>query len=98
VCNHLSPMSHWGVCMSVHRRAHARKELTPPSKKYPDKESEILYNLVKESYGGRLTAAELEEVKKDVQAIVETSKALREIRLHNSDEPFVIFRPYRRRK
>jgi len=84
--------------MRVQRPARTREGSNPKPKKYPNKDFENLYNLVEERYGDRLTARELEEVKKDVQAIVETSKTLRAIKLHNSDEPFIIFRPYRGRK
>jgi len=84
--------------MRVQSPDRTREGSNPRPKKYPDKDFENLYNLVKERYGDRLTARELEEVKKDAQAIVETSKVLRAMKLHNSDEPFIIFRPYRGRK
>ena len=59
-------------------------------------ESEILFKLVAEKYGDRLTAEELEEVKKGVEKVVETAAALRSIPLENSDEPFSVFKPYRK--
>jgi hypothetical protein len=84
--------------MRVQRLARTRKRSNPPPKKSCEKEFQNLYNIVKERYGNWLTAEELEEVKKDVQAIEETSKALRAMKLHNSDEPFFVFRPYKGRK
>ena len=58
-------------------------------------ESELLFNIIKERYGERLSEDELAEVKKGVDRIVEAAEKLREIRLENGDEPFFVFRPYR---
>jgi hypothetical protein len=58
------------------------------------KESETLFNLVRDRYGDRLSPKELEEVKKGVERITETAKALREVKLENWDEPFSIFNPF----
>ncbi len=60
-----------------------------------NKESEHLFNIIKERYGERLSDEELAEVKKGVDRIVEAAEKLREIRLENGDEPFFVFRPYR---
>lgn len=60
------------------------------------KESETLFKLVIDQYGDRLTPEELEEVKKGVERIMETAKALREVKLENWDEPFSIFKPFRK--
>jgi hypothetical protein len=59
-------------------------------------ESEHLFGLVKEMYGGRLSPEEMEEVRKGVERIVETSEELRAVKLGNWDEPFSVFRPYRK--
>ncbi len=59
-------------------------------------EFEYLFGLVKELYGDRLGPEELEEVRKGVERIVETSEKLRAVRLGNWDEPFFVFRPYRK--
>ena len=59
------------------------------------KESEHLFNIIKERYGERLSDDELAEVKKGVEKIVEAAEKLREIRLENGDEPFFVFKPYR---
>ena len=59
-------------------------------------ESEYLFGLVKELYSDRLGPEELEEVRKGVERIVETSEELRAVKLGNWDEPFSVFRPYRK--
>ena len=59
-------------------------------------EAETLFSLVKEKYGDKIAPEELEEVKKAVEGIVETSMELRKVELGNWDEPFTIFKPYRR--
>lgn len=60
-----------------------------------NKESEHLFNIIKERYGTHLSEDELAEVKKGVDRIVEAAEKLQEIRLENGDEPFFVFRPYR---
>ena len=61
----------------------------------PRGEVDRLFGLVRERYGSRLSAAELEEVRKGVEAIVQAVHALRAIKLQNSDEPLQPFVPYR---
>jgi hypothetical protein len=61
-------------------------------------ESEILFELVKQNYGDRLSEEQLKEVRSNVEKIVETAMELRKIRLDNSDEPFSIFTPFTRAK
>lgn len=61
-------------------------------------EAEALFRLVEQLYGDRLSEAELEEVRKGVERIVETSMELRKVELGNWDEPFSVFTPYRRRR
>ncbi len=58
-------------------------------------EVEALFTLVTERYGSRLSPAELEGVRKGIRGIVEAARALRAVRLANSDEPFLPFVPYR---
>jgi 2-keto-4-pentenoate hydratase len=60
-------------------------------------EAEMLFRLVEQLYGPGLTGAELEEVRKGVERIVEASAELRAVKLSNWDEPFSVFAPYRRR-
>jgi hypothetical protein len=63
----------------------------------PDAEVERLFVLVRERYGDRLTAAQLDEVRKGVEGVVLAARALRAVKLQNSDEPFPPFVPYRSR-
>ncbi len=64
--------------------------------KKKNKESEVLFKLVKNRYGERLGPEELEEVRKGVEKITETAEALKSVKLENWDEPFSVFKPYRR--
>ena len=63
----------------------------------PDTNSEVdtLFTLLRERYGDRLTAEQLDGVKKGVEGVVEMARALRAVRLGNSDEPMQPFVPYR---
>ena len=58
-------------------------------------ESEPLFELIRQRYGHRLTAAELEEVRKGVLGVARMTATLRTVRLENGDEPFSVFIPYR---
>ena len=59
-------------------------------------ETEMLFNIVRERYGDRLSAEELEEVRKGVEGFAEVTQALRAQKLENSDEPLSTFVPYRK--
>jgi hypothetical protein len=50
-------------------------------------ESELLFSLVRQRYGNRLTAAQLEAVQKGVATIVDAVRTLRAVRLENADGP-----------
>jgi hypothetical protein len=50
-------------------------------------EVDLLFALVRERYGRRLTPEELEAVRAGVAAIVEGARALRAVRLDNADGP-----------
>ena len=52
-------------------------------------EADLLFALVRERYGRRLTPAELEAVRTGVGAMVENAQALRAIRLDNADGPLL---------
>ena len=58
-------------------------------------EVEALFALVRARSGDRLTAEQLDEVKKGVEGVVKAARALRAVRLENSDEPMPPFVPYR---
>jgi len=58
-------------------------------------EVDELFALVRRRYGARLTAEELEGVRRGVVAIVAQVAALRAVRLSNADEPVQRFTPFR---
>ena len=61
-----------------------------------NKEVDERFNIVKRLYGDRLTAEELDEVRKGVEGIVEAAESMRAVKLENGDEPFSVFVPYRK--
>jgi hypothetical protein len=61
-------------------------------------ETQIFLDLVKERYGEKLTEEQLEAVEKQLRNNLETTKGLRSIDLLNSDEPYNVFKPFRRKK
>jgi len=67
--------------------------MSEPAK--PDPEAAALVEIVRQRYGDRLTAEQLDEVRKIMQAQIEAARALRAIRLTNADEPMQPFAPYR---
>lgn len=50
-------------------------------------EVDLLFALVRERYGSRLTPEQLEAVRTGVTAIVDGARALRAVRLDNADGP-----------
>ena len=52
-------------------------------------EADLLFALVRERYGNRLTPEELEAVRAGVSAIVDGARALRAVRLDNADGPLL---------
>ena len=58
-------------------------------------EVERLFALIADRYGARLTPAELDEVRRGVEAVVNGARALRAMRLGNTDEPMQPFSPFR---
>jgi hypothetical protein len=58
-------------------------------------EAEQLFALIRARYGDRLTAVELDDVRREVEAIVAQAAALRAVRLTNADEPAPRFVPFR---
>ena len=50
---------------------------------------------MRERYGGRLSAEELEGVRVAIAGIVQAARALRAVRLTNADEPGQRFAAYR---
>ena len=57
-------------------------------------EAKILFGLVKERYGNRVTTKELEEMRKGLEAILDASATMKIVKLENGDEPYQFFKPY----
>ena len=58
-------------------------------------EVDRLFALIRDRYGARLTEAQLDEVRRGVEAVVNGARALRAVRLDNADEPMQPFSPFR---
>ena len=56
-------------------------------------EADLLFALVRERYGSRLTPEELDAVRTGVTAMVEGTRSLRAIRLDNADGPLLPLPP-----
>ena len=56
-------------------------------------EVDILFLLLRERYGSRLTLEELQTVRTSLTAIVEGAESLRAVRLENADGPLLPRRP-----
>lgn len=65
---------------------------------YSNGETNILLELVKQRYGKRLTDDQITEVEKQLTRNLETAKELHSVELTNGDEPYNVFKPYRRKK
>jgi hypothetical protein len=60
-----------------------------------DPEVELLLALVRERYGARLSAEQLDGLRQGLAGIVRLARALRAIRLGNAEEPYPPFVPFR---
>lgn len=60
-----------------------------------DEAVDTLQALVARRYGDRLTPAELAGVRQGIETVVEMSRALRAVKVTNSDEPMPPFVPFR---
>lgn len=58
-------------------------------------DADLLFAFVRRRYAGRLTAAELEALKRSVDEVAGLSATLRAVRLDNADEPFQRFEVFR---
>ena len=56
-------------------------------------EADILFVLLRERYGGRLTLEDLQAVRAGLEAIVQGAESLRAIRLENAEGPLLPRRP-----
>jgi hypothetical protein len=61
----------------------------------PDPETDTLFEIVRQRYGGRLNGEQLDDLRKTVRGQVDVARALRAVRLTNADEPFQRFAAYR---
>ena len=59
-------------------------------------EKELMFDLIKTKYGDRLNGEQLEAVEKSLERIYAVIEELRSVPIENSDEPFSVFKPYRR--
>ena len=59
-------------------------------------EVEALFALVTARYGARLDAKQRDGLRSAIEAVVEQARAVRAVRLANTDEPAPAFRAYRR--
>ena len=64
-----------------------------PGSEAARREAELLFSLVRDRYGSRLTPEELEAVRTGVAAIVEAARALRAVPLDNADGPLLPLLP-----
>ena len=66
-------------------------EESPPGTSEVDR----LVALIRDRYGARLTEAQLDDVRRGVESVVNGARALRAVRLGNADEPMQAFAPFR---
>lgn len=64
----------------------------PPTVPEPAPTVRALLDIVRERYGKYLTADQLDEVRKDLESVVNMGERLRARKLNNSDEPDFVFR------
>ncbi len=67
--------------------------MSQPSPGPTSGEVDLLFALVRERYGRRLTPEEFEAVRASVASIVEGARALRAVRLDNGDGPLLPLSP-----
>ena len=68
---------------------------TEPSTAEEPSEADLLFAFVRRRYAERLSAEELEALRRSVDEVARLSAALRSVKLANADEPFQRFEPYR---
>jgi hypothetical protein len=67
--------------------------MSPPDDGASD--ADLLFAFVRRRYAERLSADELEALRRSVDEVARLSAALRAVKLANADEPFQRFVPYR---
>jgi Asp-tRNA(Asn)/Glu-tRNA(Gln) amidotransferase C subunit len=63
-----------------------------------DSEKDHMYRRVKELYGDKLTEEQLEAIEASLDPMIKVLEQLRSVPLENSDEPYSVFKPYRKDK
>ncbi|MCW4012680.1 MAG: hypothetical protein NWF07_06780 [Candidatus Bathyarchaeota archaeon] len=63
-----------------------------------DSEKNHMLRRVKELYGDRLTEDQLAAVEASLDPMIKVLEQLRNMPLENSDEPYSVFKPYRKDK
>ena len=61
----------------------------------PDPEAVALAEVIRQKYGSRMSAAEMEKVRQGIEGNLRAAKSLREFPLPIATEPASVFRPYR---
>ena len=56
-------------------------------------EADLVFELIRERYGSRLTAEQLEDVRMSIAATIDEIRALRAVPLRNSDGPYLPLPP-----
>lgn len=59
-----------------------------------EREVDVLFDLVKHKYSDHLSSNDLDDVRNVVKGIIDAAKEIRSVKLKNSDEPGVVFRPF----
>ena len=59
-------------------------------------EKELMFTLVEVKYGDRLDSEQLAAIKTSIDRIMAVIDEIRAVPLENGDEPFNVFKPYRR--
>jgi len=58
-------------------------------------DADLLFAFVRRRYAERLSAEELEALRRSVDEVARLAETLRAVRLRNTDEPFQRFEPFR---
>jgi len=60
-----------------------------------NEDADALFDLLKGRYGDRLTPEQLEDLRDTVGEITKRADEMKSVSLKNSDEPFLVFTPFR---
>jgi hypothetical protein len=60
-----------------------------------NEDADALFDLLKGRYGDRLTPEQLEDLRETVGEITKRADEMRSVSLKISDEPFLVFTPFR---